>query len=66
MLVRLGEEKDKNGKTKHFAQYGKIGKKYYYNYEDKETEDKAIAKAKTQSSSIEKFIRNYWNMKNDF
>lgn len=49
-----------------FAQYGKIGKYYYYPRGDKKAEKRAIKKAKAQGPSIEKFIRNYWNMKRDF
>jgi len=49
-----------------FAQYGKIGKNYYYPCGDKEGEKRAIKKANLQAPSIEKFVCNYWNMKNDF
>ena len=49
-----------------FAQYGKIGKNYYYNCGDKEAEKKAIKKANAQAPNIERFIRNYQNMKEDF
>ena len=66
MRIRIEEEKDKNGKIRHFAQCGKIGKKYYYDCNNEEAEDRAIMKANKQSPSVEKFIRNYWNMKKDF
>ena len=61
MCVHLREENNRC-----FAQYGKIGKKYYYTYGDEESKKRAIKKANAQAPSIEKFIRHYWNMKEDF
>jgi len=60
-MVHTGKENNRC-----FAQYKKIGKKYYYICGDEEAEKKAIEKANKQAPSIEKFIRNYWNMKGDF
>ena len=59
MMVHLREENNRC-----FAQYGKIGKKYYYT--DEESKKRAIKKSNAQAPSIEKFVRNYWNMKEDF
>ena len=48
-----------------FAQYGKIGKEYYYKLGDEEGKQKAIKKAEAQGPNIERFIRNYQATKND-
>ena len=61
MQVHLREENNRC-----FAQYGKIGKKYYYTDGDEEAEKRAIKKAYAQAPSIEKFVRSYWNMERDF
>ncbi|MBA7573650.1 hypothetical protein ES708_15448 [subsurface metagenome] len=60
-MLHIGKENNRC-----FAQYGKIGKKYYYTCGDKGAETKATEKANKQAPSIEKFIRNYWSMKKDF
>lgn len=60
MYVHIGEENNRC-----FAQYGKIGKQYYYTCGDKEAEKRAIKKANAQAPNIERFIRNYWATKND-
>ena len=62
LSVHIHEEEGK----RCFAQYGKIGKEYYYNRGDEEDKQRAIAKANTQGPNIEKFVRDYWAMKEDF
>ena len=59
-MVHIEEDK------RPFAQYGKIGKEYYYKLGDEEGKQRAIKKANAQAPSIEKFIRDYWAMKEDF
>ena len=59
--VHLHEEEGK----RPYAQYGKIGKEYYFKLGDKEGEERAIKKANAQGPNIERFIRNYWATKND-
>ena len=60
-MVHIEEENNRC-----FAQYGKIGKNYYYTRGDEEGKKRAIKKANAQAPSIEKFIRSYWNIKEDF
>ena len=60
-MLHIGEENNRC-----FAQYGKIGKEYYYKRGDEEGKQRAIKKANAQAPSIEKFIRSYWAMKEDF
>ena len=48
-----------------FARFGTIGKRYYYKHEDDEGKQRAIRKANAQEPNINRFIKNYWAMKND-
>ena len=59
--VHLHEEEGK----RPYAQYGKIGKEYYYKRGDEEGKQRAIRKANAQEPNINRFIKNYWAMKND-
>ena len=61
MGVHTEEEEGK----RCFAQYGKIGKEYYYNHGDNEGKQRAIKKAEAQGPNVERFIRNYQATKND-
>ena len=59
--VHLHEEEGK----RPYAQYGKIGKEYYYKPDDEEGKQRAIRKANAQGPNIECFLRNYWLTKDD-
>ena len=53
------------GINRCFARYGTIGKRYYYKHNDEEGRERAIKKANAQAPNINRFIKNYWAMKND-
>ena len=56
--VRLGEYNNR-----YFAQYGKIGKLYFYKQGDIEGKERAIKKADAQGINIRSFLKNYHSMK---
>ena len=56
--VRLGEYNNRC-----FAQYGKIGKLYFYKQGDIEGKERAIKKADAQGINIRSFLKNYHSMK---
>ena len=53
------------GINRCFARFGTIGKRYYYKHNDEEGRERAIKKANAQAPNINRFIKNYWAMKND-